>query len=76
MAVYGYIIVDSCVISFNFNCIMQLKEIYNIATVTEKNATTFGDLPDCLGSFYCCLAFISLFIHCLSFDNYFSSKMN
>ena len=26
------IIVDSCIISFNLNCIMQLKQFYNIAT--------------------------------------------
>ena len=44
----GYIIVDSYIISFNLNCIMQLKQFYNIATkVSTKNATTFGDLPDC-----------------------------
>ena len=32
------------------NCIMQLKQFYNIATKvsSKKNATTFGDLPDCL----------------------------
>ena len=29
---YGYIIVDSCKISFNLNCIMQLKQFYNIVT--------------------------------------------
>ena len=40
---------DSCIISFNLNCIIQLKRVYNIATkVAEKSATTFGDLPDCL----------------------------
>ena len=29
---------------------MQLKQFYNIATKvsSRKNATTFGDLPDCL----------------------------
>ena len=29
---YGNIIMDSCIISFNLNCIMQLKQFYNIAT--------------------------------------------
>ena len=32
VASYGYIIVDLCIISFNLNCIMQLKQFYNIAT--------------------------------------------
>ena len=47
---YDYIIVDSCIISFNLNCIIQLKQFYNIATKVssrKKSATTFGDLPDC-----------------------------
>ena len=38
---YGYIIMDLCIISFNLNCTMHLKQFYNIAT------TTFCDLPDC-----------------------------
>ena len=51
MTSYGYIImivVDSCMISFNFDCIMQLKKSYHIATnvCSRKSATTFGDLPD------------------------------
>ena len=29
---YGYIIVDLCIIWFDLNCIMQLKQFYNIAT--------------------------------------------
>ena len=32
MTSYGYNIVDSGIISFNLNCIMQLKQFYNIAT--------------------------------------------
>ena len=32
MTSYDYIIVDSCIISFNLNCIMQSKQFYNIAT--------------------------------------------
>ena len=53
MTSYGYIIViivDSCMIWYNFDCIMQLKKSYHIATnvCSKKSATTFGDLPDCL----------------------------
>ena len=35
---------------FHFDCIMQLKKSYYIATNvgSRKSATTFGDLPDCL----------------------------
>ena len=45
----GYIImiiVDSCMIWFHFECIMQLKKSYYIATnvCSRKRATTFGDL--------------------------------
>ena len=52
MTSYGYIsmvIVDSCMIWFHFDCIMQLKKSYHIATnvCSSKSATTFGDLPDC-----------------------------
>ena len=52
MTSYGYtimIIVDSCVIWFHFDSIMQLKKLYHIATkvCSIKNATTFGDHPDC-----------------------------
>ena len=54
MTSYGYIImiiVDSCMIWFHFDCIMQLKKSYYIATTgnvcSRKSATTFGDLPDC-----------------------------
>ena len=32
MTSFGYIIVDSCIISLNLNCILQLKQFYNIAT--------------------------------------------
>ena len=34
--------------SFNLNCIMQLKQFYDIATKvsSRKSATTFGVLPD------------------------------
>ena len=54
MTPYGYIImiiVDSCMIWIHFNCIMQFKKSYHIATnvCSRKRATTFGDLPDCLG---------------------------
>ena len=52
MTSYGYIImiiVDSCIIWFQLDCIMQLKKSYFIATNVcgRKSATTFGDLPDC-----------------------------
>ena len=51
MTSYGYIImviVDSCMIWFQFDCIMQLKKSYQIATnvCSRKSATIFGDLPD------------------------------
>ena len=44
------IIVDTCMICFHFDCIMQLKKSYHIATNVcgRKCATTFGDLPDTL----------------------------
>ena len=53
MTSYGYIIINivaSCMILFYFECIMQLKKSYHIATnvCSRKSATTFGDLPDCL----------------------------
>ena len=46
---YGYVIVESFIISFSLNCIMQLKQFYNIAinVSSKKSAATFGDLPDC-----------------------------
>ena len=49
----GYIImiiVDSCMIWLHFDCIMQLKKSYRIATnvCSRKSATTFGDISDCL----------------------------
>ena len=51
MTSYGYIsmiIVDSFMIWFHFDCIMQLKKSHHIATnvCSRKSATTFGDLPD------------------------------
>ena len=48
---YGYIIVDSCIISFNLSCIMQLKQFNNIAikVCSRESATTFGDLHDWWG---------------------------
>ena len=51
MTSYGYIImiiVDSCIILFQLDCILQLKLSYYIATnvCSRKSATTFGDLPD------------------------------
>ena len=54
MTSYGYIImviIDSCMIWFHFDCIMQLQKSYQIATnvCSRKGATTFGDLPDCFG---------------------------
>ena len=50
MTAYGYIImiiVDSHMISIHFDCIMQLKKSYHIATnvCSRKSATTFDDLP-------------------------------
>ena len=53
MTSYGniiMIIVDLCIIWFYLDCIMQLKKSYHIATnvSSRKNATTFGDLLDCL----------------------------
>ena len=50
MIFYGYIIVDSCIISSNLNYIMQFKKFFNTATKvsSRKSATTFGDLPDWL----------------------------
>ena len=52
MTSYGYIImimVDSCIIWFHLDCIMQLQKSYYIVTnvSSSKSATTFGDLPDC-----------------------------
>ena len=52
---YGFIImiiVDSCIVWFHLDCIMQLNKSYYIATnvSSRKRATTFGDLPDCLES--------------------------
>ena len=49
---YGYnimIIVDSCMIWFDFDCITQSKISYRIATnvCSRNSAITFGDLPDC-----------------------------
>ena len=46
MTSYGYmimIIVDSCMIWFNFDCIMHLKKLYHIVTnvCSRKSATTF-----------------------------------
>ena len=32
MTFYGYIVVDSCIIPFNLNCIMQFKQFFDIAT--------------------------------------------
>ena len=57
MTSYGYIIiviVDSCMIWFHLDCIVQLKLSYYIATnaCSRKSATTFGDPPDCLPSCY------------------------
>ena len=51
MISYGYIImiiVDSCMIWFDFYCIMQLKKTCYIVTnvCNRKSAITFGDLPD------------------------------
>ena len=50
MTPYGciMILVDSYMILFHFDCIMQLKKSYHIATnvCSRKSATTFGELPD------------------------------
>ena len=32
MTFYGYIVVDSCIILFNLNCVIQFKQFYKIAT--------------------------------------------
>ena len=50
------IIVDSCIIWFHVDCIMQLKKSYYIATnvSSRKSATTYGDLPDCLAHMVAC----------------------
>ena len=44
------IIVDSCIIWFHLDCIMQLKKSYCIATnvSSRKSATISGDPLDCL----------------------------
>ena len=52
MTSHGYIImiiVDSCMIWFDCDCIMQLKKSNHIVTnvCSRKSAITFGDLPDC-----------------------------
>ena len=41
---YGYIIVNSCIIWFNLNCIMQFKQFYSIATKvsSRKKCYYFG----------------------------------
>ena len=49
----GYIIlilVDSCMIWFHFDCTMQLKKSYHIATnsCSRTSVTSFGDPPDWL----------------------------
>ena len=49
MTLYGYmiiIIVDSCMILFHFDCIMQLKKSYDIVS-SKISGTTFGDLRYC-----------------------------
>ena len=51
MTFSGYIImiiVDSCILWFHLDCIMQLKKSYYTATnvSSRKSATTFGDLLD------------------------------
>ena len=51
MTSHGYfimIIINSCIIWFHFDCVVQLKLSYYIATniSSRKSATTFGDLPD------------------------------
>ena len=42
------IMIDSCIIWFHLDCILQLRKSYYIATnvSSRKSATTFGDLPD------------------------------
>ena len=54
------IIVDSCMIWFHFDCIMELRKSYHFATnvCSRKSATTFGDIPDCssgMATFVWCL---------------------
>ena len=41
MTFYDYIIVDSCIISFNLNCIMQFKQFYDIATKVSLRKTCY-----------------------------------
>ena len=41
MTCFGYIIVDSCISSFNLNCIMQLKQFYNIATKVSSRKRSY-----------------------------------
>ena len=60
MTSYGYIImiiVDSCIIWFHLDCMMQLKKSYYIATnvISRKSDTSFGDLPDCLVTVNICI---------------------
>ena len=55
MTSYGYRdYTYSCMIWFHFDCIMQLKLSYYIATnvSSRKSATTFGGLLDCLTNVY------------------------
>ena len=52
MTSYGYIImtlVNSCMIWFHCDCIMQMKKSFHIATnvCSRKSATICGDLPYC-----------------------------
>ena len=66
----GYIImiiVDSCIIWFHLDCIMQLKKSYYMYIATNvssrKSATTFGDLPDWLVSMILAVSMQNLFMH-------------
>ena len=58
MTSYGDIIEDSCIITFNLNCIMQLKQFYNIATKVSSRKKCYYFwwstwlLKTALGSFY------------------------
>ena len=66
----GYIImiiVDSCIIWFHLDCIMQLKKSYYMYIVTNvssrKSATTFCDLPDWLVSMILAVSMQHLLMH-------------
>ena len=49
MTFYGYIIVDSGIISFNLKCIVDFKQFHNIAATkvsSRKKCYYFDGIPD------------------------------